>query len=288
MMRSTAFSRRSLSLTATTALTLALGMSSLSAQGAEEMNPMPSMEDMKKAAKGETPIPSPFDAFIALEKVNASGTPVDWEEIMDTHVAAVDVSQYNGMVPVCLMLGVKISDGLIAIKSQDAAALNDISKAIETLAKKIDVGSEQLKRAEQVREEATNGDWLGVFLSLGELQEDIIRALSEENRKDQRALILSAGWLQGANYAAAAIEKNYSPEASGLLREPDLVGQLVADLEGTSDSVKSSPLVQSMLTELPTIKQTVSIPLNGTLEAAQVAEIHSKCRKLVEDIKAAK
>lgn len=255
---------------------------------AEEVKAMPSIKEMKGNVKtGETPIPSPFDAFLALETISGKGKPVDWADVLNNGDAAIDPNSYNGTVPVSLMLGVKISDGLIAIKTKDSSALNEISKSIEVLAKKINVGSDQLKRAETVRQLATTDDWLGVFLELGYLQEDIIQSLADSSRKEQRALILAAGWTQGASYAAYAIDKNYTPAASNILREPDLIAHLIIDLQAT-EAASTNPVVKKMLEEMPLIQKTVDISRDGTIEQAKVAEIHSKCAALVDMITASK
>jgi hypothetical protein len=254
----------------------------------EEKKGLPSLSEMRgKVKTGETPIPSPFDAFLALEMISSKGKPVDWKDVLNSGVAAIDPADYNGTVPVSLMLGVKISDGLIAIKSKDPAALNEVATAIESLAKKINVGGDQLKRAESVRKLASDDDWLGVFLELGYLQEDIIQSLEDSSRKEQRALILAAGWTQGARFAAYAIDKNYTPEASNILREPDLISRLIADLQAT-EAAKSSDVVKKMLEEMPTIQQTVNIGRDGTIPQEKVAEIQKKCAALVAQIEATK
>lgn len=270
------------------ALALASTVLPLTVSAQEETKTMPSIGEMRgNVKKGETPIPSPFDAFLALEMISGKGKPVDWADVLDNGVAAISPNEYQGTVPVSLMLGVKISDGLIAIKAKDAEALNDVSKAIEVLAKKINVGNDQLERAKNVRKAATDNDWLGVFLELGYLQEDIIQALADDSRKEQRALILSAGWLQGASYASYAIDKNYSPGASNILREPDLISSLITDLQAT-EAAKSNAVVKKMLEEMPVIQKTVDISRDGTIEQAKVAEIRAKCSAIVDMIKEAK
>jgi hypothetical protein len=254
---------------------------------AEEQTPaeaktLPNLADMKANVKtGETPIPSPFDAFLALDRISKD-KPVDWAAIFDSGVVVIDPSKFKDPVAVALLLGVKISDGLIAIKAKDTEALNDVSRVIESLARTLGVEQAILDRAEKVRTLANDGDWLGVFLELGFLQENIIESLKKEERKDQRALILASGWLQGARYACTAIEKNYSAAASNLLREPVLIEQLQKDLEGTSEAVKSHPLVQEISKKLPDLYAICNIGMDDALSPEKITTLRTESAALVE------
>ncbi len=251
-------------------------------QAPAEAKTIPNLADMKANVKtGETPIPSPFDAFLALDSISKE-KPVDWAAVFDSGVVAIDPSRFKDPVVVALMLGVKISDGLIAIKAKDTEALNDISRVIESLARTLGVEQAILDRAEKVRTLANDGDWLGVFLELGFLQENIIESLKKEERKDQRALILASGWLQGARYACTAIEKNYSPAASNLLREPVLIQQLQKDLEATSEAVKAHPLVQEISKKLPTMYSICNIGQDDVLSPEKIATLRTESAALVE------
>lgn len=257
----------------------------LPAQDEPENKPLPTLNDLKTSAKpGETPIPSPYDAFLALEAIGGKDRPVDWGQVLNYGVAAIKPQDYKDNTAACLMLGVKISDGLIAVKAQDAEALSEVASSIEVLAKVINVEEAQLKKLETVREMAAKDDWLGVFLELGYLQEDILSSLKARKDTDQSALIMGAGWTQGANFASYAIEKNYSPEASGLLREPSLISQLIKDLQATK-AAKENAVVQQMIKDMTTIHDIVNIAEDGTIEAEKVKEIRTTCSAIVKQIK---
>ncbi len=247
-----------------------------------ETKSVPSMGEMKANIKtGETPIPSPFDAFLALDQISKA-KPVDWKSVFDAGVVLADADTAKGPVELCLMLGVKVSDGLIAIKAKDVDALNDISRVIEGCAKKLGVDQSIINRAEKVRTLANEDDWLGVFLELGFLQENIIEALKKEDRKDQRAIILAAGWIQGARHAATAIEKNYSEAASNLLREPDLIGALHRDLTALSEPTRVHPVVQAMISAFPELQAICDVPQDGVVPLEKVAALRTRCADLVK------
>ncbi len=234
---------------------------------------VPALSEMRQNVKtGETPYPSPFDAFMALDLLSKEN-PVDWASILAESDIAASPDAARDAVAASLMLGVKISDGLIAIKARDVEALNDISTVIEDLAIKLGVDPAILERAEKVREMATAGDWLAVFLELGFLQENIIEALNKEERKDQRALILAAGWVRGADHAARAISSRYSPQASNILREPVLIAELLKDLGAISESARNDGTVRKFLEALPELRDLCDIPQTGQLTAEQVARI---------------
>jgi hypothetical protein len=250
-----------------------------------ETKTAPSLSAMRENAKtGETPIPSPFDAFLALDQISKA-KPVNWADVFEYGDVVTDAGLYTDTAEVAMMLGVKVSDGLIAIKAKDTEALNDISRVIEELAKKLGVDQAILDRAEKVRTIANEGDWLGVFLELGFLQENIIEALKKDERKDQRALILASGWVQGARYAAYAIEKNYSENASNLLREPVLIDQLHADLEKTSDGIKANATVKALIAKLAELRAICDITKEGVIPVEKVAALRATCDELVKMMK---
>jgi hypothetical protein len=185
---------------------------------------------------------------------------------------------------VALALGVKIADGVMSIKARDVEGLNECSKEIEDLAKKLGVKDDEMARAKTVRSHANKGEWLQVFMELGFLQTDIMKSLRNQNNDQRRSLIITAGWMQGLQYTAYVVGKHYSPPVSNYLREPLLVQAMQKDLDRLPETIKGSPKVTNLIAAMPDLYTIVNIPLEGSIPKESVDKLLQASRGLVEKI----
>lgn len=214
-------------------------------------------------------LPSPIDKFLGLDLALKNET-VPWGQIYNDVSGDAESSSLKSEPDICLALGVKIADGVMAIKAQDANALNRCAEQIEELAGKLGVTKEELDRAEKVRADANRGKWFNVFLELGFLQTDILKALQKDGNIQRRTLIIAAGWLQGAHYAAVVIDERYTPELSNFLREPMLVGAMLEEIKTLDAETRASARVNKLEAALTELYDIVNIPLDGTISAERV------------------
>lgn len=239
--------------------------------------------DPSKAEIAPIGLPSPYDKFLGLDQV-LNLTFEDWKTVYNEIARSVDVSKYTDESDVALALGVKIADGVMSIKARDVQGLNDCSKEIEELAKKLGVKDEEMSRAKTVRAHANKGEWLQVFMELGFLQTDIMKSLRAQGNAQRRSLIITAGWMQGLQYTAYVVGKHYSAPVSNYLREPLLVNAMQKDLETLPDTIKQSPKVASLLSAMPTLYGIVNIPIEGSIAKEGVDKLLETSKGLVEKI----
>lgn len=239
--------------------------------------------DPKKADIAPLGLPSPYDKFLGLDQV-LHLTNGDWKAVYGEVMQDINVPKLKDESDVSLALGVKIADGVMAIKARDVQSLNDCSNQIEALAKKLGVKDEEMTRAKTVRAHANKEEWLQVFLELGFLQSDIMKSLRNGTNAKRRPLIISGGWMQGLQYTSLVISKHYSPETSNFLREPILVKAMQNELNALPDDIKANPKVAAMISELPAIFTAVNIPLDGTVSQDSVKKLNDVSKQLVEKI----
>jgi len=201
--------------------------------------------DPSTAQPSRLPLPSPYDKMLAIE-VAAKGRNVDWGKVYDAVGIDVDTNDTPDRTAAALALGIKIADGLVAVKSQDIEKLNACATQIESLAKQLGAGEQELKRARLVRENANRGKWLDVFLELGFLQTDIMKVLRDEKNDDIRKLIIAAGWMQGARHVTYYLSTNYEPGISNVLREPLLASELAKEVRTLPASTLANPRVRAL------------------------------------------
>ncbi|MEI6033948.1 MAG: hypothetical protein WCS65_06685 [Verrucomicrobiae bacterium] len=237
--------------------------------------PKPAFDPSKaKAEVARLPLPSPYDKLLAIETA-ARGRPIKWGKVYDVVAIDVDANSCPDKPAAALALGVKIADGLVAVKSQDIEKLNSCATQIENLAKKLGAGQEELKRARLVRENANKGKWLDVFLELGFLQADIMKILNRPENLDMRKLIIATGWMQGARHVTYYLKENYNPEISNVLREPMLVGELSKEISGLPQEVRDNPRVKALPEALKNVLPLVSIGKDESVSKENVAKLKS-------------
>jgi hypothetical protein len=256
-------------------LTLLLGVGAFSSAAMAQEAEAPKPEfDKSKAEQAALPMPNPYDKLLAIEEV-VGADKIDWNALADSMAVDVDTNDIEGNPDAAMALGVKIADGIVAIKAQNAEKLNRSADQLEALGKKLGATDDDLKRARQVRDLANRGEWLMVFLELGFLQADIMQKLSAPENRDDRTLVIASGWLQGARYASALIEQNYTPELSNILREPLLAGELNKQVSSLGGELAGAPKVQAVSKAIAEAYPIVNIPLDASISKDDVAKLKS-------------
>lgn len=263
-------------------LTVALCALSTAAFSAEKEKDEKAPYDPNKAKDAGVGMPTPYDKFLALDQV-LTKTKVKWDDTFRKVAVDVDPDSFTDKeVAVPMILGVRIADGVMAIKANNAELLNKCAADIEKLAKKMGVADADLGRARSVRAAANKGEWLKVFMELGFLQEDIMKKIDKPENSTHGTLLIVSGWMQGARYTSTVIDENYSPETSNLLREPLLAKALKEKVESLPPNLQSSPLVAKLRDVLPKIETILTIPLDGTISKENVEELNRLATEVVK------
>ncbi len=228
--------------------------------------------------------PTPLDKMIALD-LALGKNGVDWKAACTTYHVDIDPDDYSDKaVAIPIILGMRMSDGVLAIKAQDSEKLGAIATDIESLAEKLDVPEEKLERAKKVRSHASRGEWPKVFLELGFLQADVMKTMDEDGNKNRRAILIAAGWLQGARSISGIVLDRFSADSAELLREPLLVKTLKADLEAVKEPARQSAQVKALIKALDGIFPLLNIPMHSNPSEADVKEINRLCTECIEAI----
>jgi hypothetical protein len=238
--------------------------------------------DPKKAEDAGVGMPTPYDKFLALDAALTS-SKVNWGQVFRKVAVDIDPDSFTDKdVVIPMVLGIRIADGVMAIKALDAEMLNKCAADIEKLAKKLNIADSELGRARAVRAAANKGEWLKVFMELGFFQQDIMKKIEDKERSDRGTLLIVCGWMQGARYTTTVVGENYSPAVSNILREPLLAKALKEKVEKLSDKSKSAPAVAKLREVLPKVESILTIPLDGTISKENVAEINRLSTEVVK------
>ena len=238
--------------------------------------------DPKKAEDAGVGVPTPYGKFLALDQA-LTNSKVNWGQVFRKVAVDIDPDAFTDKeVVIPMVLGIRIADGVMAIKALDAEMLNKCAADIEKLAKKLNVADSELGRARAVRAAANKGEWLKVFMELGFFQQDIMKKIEHKEHTNRGTLLIVCGWMQGARYTTTVIGENYSPAVSNILREPLLARALKVKVENLAGNVKDVPSVAKLREVLPKVEKILNIPLDGTISKENVAEINRLATEVVK------
>ena len=200
---------------------------------------------------------------------------VNWKQVAKLYKSYFEVDSYSDKeIVLPMLMGMRMSDGVIAITARDVEVLNAAAGDIETMAAKLGVEAGQLQRAQRVKSYANKNKWNRVFLELGFLQKDVMDTMAKEGNSDRRSILIASGWIQGANIVSGVIKNNYSEETSSLLREPLLVKQMIKELENLKGEKSKNVMIVKMLGVLNKLVKIIDVPLNKGVPEEGVKEIH--------------
>ncbi len=250
----------------------------LSAAEKEEKAPF----DPKKAEDAGVGMPTPYDKFLALDQA-LTNSKVNWGQVYRKVAVDIDPDTFTDKeIVIPMVLGIRIADGVMAIKALDAEMLNKCAADIEKLAKKLNIADSELVRARAVRAAANKGEWLNVFMELGFFQQDIMKKIEDKEHSNRGTLLIVCGWMQGARYTTTVIGENYSPAVSNILREPLLARALKEKVENLSGNVRDTPPVAKLREVLPKVESILTIPLDGTISKENVAELNRLSTEVIK------
>ena len=226
---------------------------------AEDEKPLP---DFAKAQSAGLGMPSPLDKFLAIDIVLKG--KVNWKKVYAEISEKLDPDKFTDKeVGIPIALGIRIADGVMAVKAHDAELLNQCADDIEKLAKRMGIADNELHRARDVREAANRGEWLRVFMDLAFFQQDIMRLIKTGENETRGTLLIASGWIQGARYTSKVILTNYSPELSNILREPLLAKALIDEVRALPAHLQKDPQVAHLRDDvLPLVYSVVNVKLD--------------------------
>lgn len=218
--------------------------------------------------------PTVIEKFTSLRRAY-SAKDLNWSEVYNEQVAKKDPDEVSDVkVHIPMLLGMRITDGVVTVMGRDAEQLDDAAVDIEKLAKKLNVSAGALMRAKKVKAFAKRGEWNRVYMELGFLQQDVMRTLNSSKHKGRRVLLISAGWMQGAHIVSGVLKDNYKAEKSTLLREPMLLTSLIKDMNNLDAEKKNNPMAKELLKAMKEILVIVDIPVTGSISKADIEKVH--------------
>jgi len=219
-------------------------------------------------------VPVPKEIFLSLDQFRDA----NWRAVKRPEVAGW--KSHGDQAQIATLLGVVIAEGFIAMEAEDSTEVKNIGRTVLTLARGLGVGKRALRRSRSIMELADKNEWTAARQEWDRVLSDIEGGMIELKSTQLAQLVSVGGWLRGTEALSALVLQKYSPERSGLIRQPVLVGYLEKQLLAMSTDVGGRPIVAKLLDGIRGIRPLVEGE-NGPLPEETVRKVHGLCQELV-------
>ena len=236
-----------------------------------------SAEEIAGAGKTDAlSIPTPGELLAALNKLGK----MDWSAKFRAPIATT----FPSRAQMALNLGGLIADGYVAVEAEDAQQVKNLGKDILALGKSLGVSKEILDRGKSLTEFADTKQWDVLKEELEATQNEVKDAMEHNKDADLVHLVTLGGWLRGTEVLSGWIAEHYTEAGAKLLRQPGIVGFLVAKLDALPDKTKGEACVKKTQAKMKEIETAVSFPTDAAPAQDAIKKLHQLIAELMKDL----
>ena len=232
-----------------------------------------SPEEMKLALNNYV-VPTPDEIFTALESVHNQ----KWSR----YVKINSKTSYKEVHKQCLNLGITVADMTLAIKSEDAKLTGQASEQILAFASYLGISNDIKPHIEKIKSLANNEEWSELLDRINFLQTQVSEILVELDSRDQVVLISIGGWIEGLNVVTKSLRKDYSEEATAILRITAQIDYFKMELEKLDPSYTNNPEIKLLMEKLPEIRSLCAIEKDQFVGKSNIKSINKITGELVK------
>jgi len=204
------------------------------------------------------------------------------EIVIPRHVRNNSTADYK----VALNLGIAVADAVSAVVMQDKEQFLKYAKIIYDYGMILDVEETILGEYNRITSNVSSGKWQEVESLLYDLKDDITSELFKGDMKDSATLAMISGWMEGLYIVAKSLDRNFSEDASRLLRDRDFVRYLKAHLEKLDKDLRTKQEIIELLKILPKIDRVINQPPSYVYSKNDIREViaaYEPLRKIFTD-----
>jgi hypothetical protein len=185
----------------------------------------------------------------------------------------------DNRVRFALGFGILIGDGFLAVVGEDAKAIAPLGRELLRRAKGLGVQLPVNRHSKRLLDLAKQSDWNGLRKELIVTQKDVETAMLELRDEEMAQLLSLGGWIRGLEIGAASVATDFSPERASKLRQLDLLDYYLQGLETFAPSLRSTPLISKITSDLKEVRQKLSA--DQPLSQGDVSAIQNTAHNLV-------
>ncbi len=218
-------------------------------------------------------IPMPGEFFAAINKVDRP----NWKQVVRTGTPEATASRAQ----IALVLGTLVADGYIAVEAQDGQSVKNIGKEIINLAKKLNVSQSVLGRGNSINDFAENNDWNALREELEATQNEVKLDMFEQKDSYLVTLVSLGAWVRGTELVSGLVERNYTPEAARLLRQPAIIEYLLEQIGSLPQNMRDDPLIANLRA---TLEKSLGFVKAQTPTKENVTELHAAMSSIARSV----
>ncbi|HXK49309.1 MAG TPA: hypothetical protein PKW56_02495 [Clostridiales bacterium] len=232
-------------------------------------------EEEKALFKTNVIVPAPSEIIMALDMLSE----VNWKDVVTYDKS----TNYSDNYKIALNLGVRVAQGFIAIQAQDRKNTGEMFRICRDLAENFGAKSEMFVEEDEILRLLDENNWT----ELRSILDDIHLKIKDEMYKydpDFVELASVGGWMEGLHIVSKALKSNYSPDASVILYQPELIQYFseavknIKPLNGNNAEVKEISLMMPEISRLCEVGSGNPIPLENI---EKLYEISSKINRSI-------
>ena len=224
-------------------------------------------------------IPSAFHSF---EFLNDMGFP--WKKL----TVSENNSDYPNESQLALNLGMRAADGIVSLYADEKEDARFTRSTVLELTNKLGI-TPDIKNTVSALDQAVilHAEQKALGDRLMDLEFQIEKNLHKQ-KKDNLAVLVELGWLEGLYIVSKGISQNYNPAYAEILRQPHIAEiyiEVLTSLSKRTSDEKEKVLLESILKHIIEISKIAnhthkeSFPLSKVKELYQIS---SNVKKLIE------
>ncbi|MDD4206151.1 MAG: hypothetical protein PHH55_08765 [Candidatus Delongbacteria bacterium] len=234
------------------------------------------LSDEEKALfKTNVIVPAPSEIIMALDMLS----DVKWKEVVTYDKS----TNYSDNYKIALNLGVRVAQGFIAIQAQDRKNTGEMFRICRDLAENFGAKSDMFVNEQQIIKLLDENNWT----ELRSILDDIHLKVKDEMYKydpDFVELASVGGWMEGLHIVSKALKSNYSPDASVILYQPELIQYFSEAVKNIKTGNSNNPEVKEIAVMMPEIGRLTEVGSGNPIPSENVArlyEISSRINSLI-------
>ncbi len=193
-----------------------------------------------------------------------------------------DASPPSDRVEVALGIGALIAQGFALVDAQSKDDVEALARALIKHARALSIIDAVMPRAQSLAEKGLRGDWQELKEELAKAQSDAEAAMLKLRDEEIAHLVSLGGWIRALEICSAAVLEKYTAEKASVLVRLDLLDYFIERMETLHPAIRRREVIQTMLSELKTIRQTLNRPEGTTIYESDVRDIYARSKRIID------
>ena len=222
--------------------------------------------------KTPTPTPAPQPYLENLGQLRLPNTPSLFSSLKRAlHpnwillLVHQDIPTTSSRSQMAMIIGILMTNGYVAVEAQDGQEVKNIGRDILTLAKSLGINQRLLPQINHLIDVADGSDWDGLRHGLEQTQQDLKKALLEQQDENLVGLMTITSWLRANQLMVDILDQYYQRSLAGIVYQPNIYERIAVEMKILPQRIGSDPLV---------IQLQKGVAALGKLEENHAAEFH--------------